>query len=210
MILRLCINDQKKTYSTSVENWKNVKPSGGARQTGEQVRCGLCLPNMQSLLSKYVLRRASIYTGNLYFFQLAFAEYTLLSLSHVCLDYLPLGTSLQACLSISSVSSVQLFGRVRPFAIPWNAAPQASLSFTISWSFLKLTSIESVMPSNHLILCHSLLLPSIFPSIKVFSSESAFGISWPKYWIFSFSTSPSSECSGLISFRIDWFDLLAV
>ena len=94
------------------------------------------------------------------------------------------------------------------FATPWTAAHQASLSFTIFWSLLKLMSIESVMPSNLLILCHRLLLlPSIFPSIRVFSNELALHIKWPKYW--SFSISPSSEYSGLISFRIDWFDLLA-
>ena len=88
---------------------------------------------------------------------------------------------------------------------------QASLSFTISWSLLKLTSIQLVIPSNHLILCCPLLLlPSIFPSIRVFSSELAVRIRWPKYWSFSFSTSPSNEYSGSISFRIDWFDLLAV
>ena len=93
--------------------------------------------------------------------------------------------------------------------IPWTAAFQASLSFTISWSLLKLMSIESVMPSNLLILCCPLLLlPSIFPSIRVFSSELALCVRWPKYW--SFSISPSNESSGLISFRIDWFDLLIV
>ena len=92
---------------------------------------------------------------------------------------------------------------------PWTAAPQASLSITISWSLLRLMSIESVMASNHLILCHPrLLLPSIFPSSKVFSNESVLCIRWPKYGSFSFS--PSNEYSGLISFRIDWFDLLAV
>ena len=97
------------------------------------------------------------------------------------------------------------------FASPWTAAYQASLSFTISQSLLKLTSIELVMPSNHLILCHPLVLPpSIFPSIRVFSNESVFHIRCPKYWSFSFSISPSNEYSGLISFRIDWFDLLAV
>ena len=91
---------------------------------------------------------------------------------------------------------------------PWNAARQASLSITNSQSLLKLMSIESVMPSNYLILCHPLLLmPSIFPRIRVFSSESAHRIRWPKYWSFSFSISPSHEYSGLISFRIDWFDL---
>ena len=90
-------------------------------------------------------------------------------------------------------------------------ARQVSQSFTISWSLLKLTSIESVMPSNHLILCHPLLLlPSIFPSIRVFSSESALPIRWPKYWSFSFRISPSNEYSGLISFGTDWFDLFAV
>ena len=94
---------------------------------------------------------------------------------------------------------------------PWTAARQTSLSITNSWSLLKLMSIESVMPSNHLILCCPLLLlPSFFPSIGVFSNESALHIRWPKYWSFSFSISPSNEYSGLISFRIDWFDLLAV
>ena len=93
---------------------------------------------------------------------------------------------------------------------PQTAVHQASLFFTISRSLLKLTSTESVMPSNHLILCHPLLLPSIFPSIRVFSIESALCITWPKDWSFSFNISPSSEYSGLISFRIDWFDLLPV
>ena len=94
---------------------------------------------------------------------------------------------------------------------PWTAACQASLSFTISQSLLKLMSTESVMPSNQLILCHPLLfLPSIFSSMRVFSNESVLHIRWPKYWSFSFSISPSNECSGLISFRMDWLDLLAV
>ena len=107
------------------------------------------------------------------------------------------------------VVAVQSLSHVWLFAIPWTAAHQASLSFTISQSLLRLMSIESVMPSNHLILCCPLLLlPSIFPSIRVFSSESALHIRWPKYW--SFSISPSDEYSGLISFRMDWFDLLAV
>ena len=97
------------------------------------------------------------------------------------------------------------------FATPWTAAHQAPLSFTISQSLLKFMSTESVMLSNHLILCHPLLLlPSIFSSIRVFSNESALCIRWPKYWGFSFSISPSSEYSGYIFFRIDWFDLLAV
>ena len=105
----------------------------------------------------------------------------------------------------------QLLNYVRLFATPWPAGHQASLCFIISWSLLKLKSIKLVMPSNHLILYHFLLLlPSIFPSIRVFSNESALCISWPKYWSFSFSISPSSEYSGLISFRMDWFDRLAV
>ena len=103
------------------------------------------------------------------------------------------------------------FSCVRLSVTPWTAARQASLSFTISQSLFRLMSIESVMPSNHLILCHPLLLPpSVFPSIRVFSNESVLRIRWPKYWTFSFSISPSSEYSGLIFFRIDWFDLLAV
>ena len=106
---------------------------------------------------------------------------------------------------------VQSLSHVPVFATPWTAASQASLSFTISQSLLKLMSIESVMPSNHLILCCPLLLPpSIFSSIRVFSNESTLCLRWPKYWSFSFSISPSSEYSGLISFRTDWFHLLAV
>ena len=106
---------------------------------------------------------------------------------------------------------IQSLSCVQHFMTPWTAASQASLSFIISWSLLKLMSIESVMLSNHLILCHPLLLlPSIFPSIWVFSSESVLHIRWPKYWSFSFSLSPSSVYAGLISFRINWFDLLAV
>ena len=93
---------------------------------------------------------------------------------------------------------------------PWTAACQASLSITNSLNLLKLMSIESVMPSNHLILCHPLLPPAIFPSVRAFSSESALRIRWPKYWSFSFSICPSHEYSGLISFRTDWLDLLAV
>jgi len=109
-------------------------------------------------------------------------------------------------------SSAQLLlSSIRLFATPWTAAHQASLSFTMSQSLLKLMSIESVMPSNHLILCRLLLLPSsIFPSIRVFSNESALRIRWPKYRSFSFSISPSNEYSGLISCRMDWLDLFAV
>ena len=106
---------------------------------------------------------------------------------------------------------VQSLSRVHLFVTPWITAHQASLSIANSWSLLKLMSIDSVMPSNHLILCHPLLLlPSIFPSIRVFSNEPVLCIRWPKYWSFSFSISPSNEYSGLISFRIHWFDLLAV
>ena len=109
------------------------------------------------------------------------------------------------CNSVQSLRCVWLFGT------PWTAAHQASLSITNSRSLLRLMSIESVMPSNHLILCRPLFLPlSIFPSIRVFSKESVLRIRWPKYWSFSFSISPSNEYSGLISFRMDWSDLLAV
>ena len=107
-------------------------------------------------------------------------------------------------------SSVQSLSRVRLFAAPWPAAHQASVSITNSWSLRKLMSIELVMPSNRLILCRPLLLPMIFPSIRVFSNESVLCIRWPKYWSFSFSISLSNEYSGLISFRMDWLDLLAV
>ena len=107
-------------------------------------------------------------------------------------------------------SSVQSLSRVHLFAIPWTAACQAFLSITNSWSLLKLMSIESVIPFNHLTLCHPCFLSlSIFPSIRVFSNESVL-IRWPKYWSFSFSISPSNEHPGLISFRIDWLDILAV
>ena len=111
----------------------------------------------------------------------------------------------------SPIHSVQLLSHVEHFATPWTEACQASLSITNFRSLLKLMSIESMMPSNHLILCHPLLLlPSIFPSIRVFSNESVLCIRWPKYCSFSFSINPSKEYSGLISFRMDWFDLLAV
>ena len=109
------------------------------------------------------------------------------------------------CCYCSILSHVQLF------ETPSTAARQASLCFTISWSLLRLKSVESVLPSNHLILCHHLLLlSSIFSRIRVFSNESALRVRWPKYWSFSFSISPSNEYSGLISFRMDWFDLLTV
>ena len=107
--------------------------------------------------------------------------------------------------------SVQLLSHVRLFVTPWIAAHQVSLSITNSQSLLKLISIESVMPSNHLLLCCPLLLlPLIFPNMRVFSNESALYDRWPKYWSFSFNISPSNEYSGLISFRMDWLDLLAI
>ena len=113
--------------------------------------------------------------------------------------------------SLNHPSSVQSLSRVWLFATPWTATCQPSLSITNSQSLFKCMSIESVMPSNHLIFCHPLLLlPSVFLSIRVFFNKSAFHIRWPKYWSCSFSISPSNEYSGLISFRIDWFDLLAV
>ena len=119
----------------------------------------------------------------------------MVQLSHPCIQF----------------SSVQSLSRLRLFVTPWTAASQASLSITNSRSLLKLMSITLVMPSNHLILCRPLLLlPSIFPSITVFSNESAFHIRWPKYWSFSFSISPSNEYLGMISFRMDWLALLAV
>ena len=109
-----------------------------------------------------------------------------------------------------TISSAQQLSRVQLFLTPWTAARQASLSITNSQSLLKLVSIESVMSSNHLIVCCLLLLPSIFPSIRVFTNESVLHIRWPNYWSFSFNISPSNEYSGLISFRMGWLDLLAV
>ena len=114
-------------------------------------------------------------------------------------------------LSYTSVAVFQLLSCVQLCATPWTAVHQASLSITNSRSLLKLTSIESWMPSNHLVFCRPLLhLPSIFPSIRIFSNKSALLIRWPKYWSFSYSISPSNEYSRFISFRIDWFDLLTV
>ena len=136
-------------------------------------------------------------------FSISLIDHTVLSLLYTL-----------SCLTVNSltvcVSSVQLFSRVRLFVTPWTAAHQASLSITNSQSLLKLMSTESVMPSNHLILCSPLLLlPSIFHSIRVFSNELALHIRWPKYWSFSLNISPSNEHPGLISFRMDWLDLLA-
>ena len=111
----------------------------------------------------------------------------------------------------SDVKIYEINSSVQLFETPWTAACQTSLSITNSQGLLKLMPIELLMPSNHLILCHPLLLPpSIFPSIRVFSNESVLCIKWPKYWSFSFNISPSNDCSGLISFRTDWLDLLAV
>ena len=125
-------------------------------------------------------------------------------------NVLPL-TRLENLIIHRALGSVQLLSRVRRFATPWTAAGQASLSIINSRSLLKLTSIESVMPSNHLILCRPLLLPpSISPCIRVFSNESVLRIRWPKLWSFSFSMSPSNGYSGLISFRMDRLDFLAV
>ena len=132
-------------------------------------------------------------------------HHTMPLFSKAVVDVIPLFSSLGVFSSVHSLSYVQLF------ATPWTAAYQDFLSITNSRSLLKLMSIESVMPSNHLILCRPLLLlPSIFPSIRVFPNESVLHIRWPKYWSFSFSISPSNEYSGLISFRMDWLDLLAV
>ena len=131
------------------------------------------------------------------------------SLIHWVIKYLLVTTHLQCIMPV--ISSVQLLSCIRLFATWWTAARQASLSIMISRSLLKLMSIELVMPSNHLILYHPLLLPpSIFPTIRVFSNESALCIKWSKYWSFSFNIRPSNEYSRLISFRIDWFDLLAL
>ena len=111
----------------------------------------------------------------------------------------------------SDVEIYEINSSVQLFETPWTAACQTSLSITNSQGLLKLMPIELLMPSNHLILCHPLVLPpSIFPSIRVFSNESVLCIKWPKYWSFSFNISPSNDCSGLISFRMDWLDLLAV
>ena len=127
------------------------------------------------------------------------------------LDHMRSSSALPSHFNLDQFSSVQLLSHVRLFATPWTAAHQASLSITNSQSPPKPMSIKSVMPSNHLILCRPLLLlPSIFPSIKVFSNESALCIRWTKYWSLSFKISPSNEHPGLISFRMDWLDLLAV
>ena len=137
---------------------------------------------------------------NLYshFFFFTWWSYGLLS------SYSELEGSLKCCLNF--FQSVQSLSCVQLFVTPWTATCQASLSFTISWSLLKLVSIGSVMPSKYLILCHPfLLLPSIFPSSRVFSNESVLHIRWPKYWCFSFSISISNEYSGLIFFRMDWW-----
>ena len=151
---------------------------------------------------------------NIYVYQIIIVHFKYLTILFV--DYTPVKQKITknkvkcrlvrlVVVAVESVSCIQLF------VTSWTAARQASLSFIISRSLLKLISLESVMPPKHLILCHPLLLlPSMFPSIRVFSNESTFCIRWPKYWNFSFSISPSNDYSGLISFRISWFVVLAV
>ena len=148
--------------------------------------------------------------SNLHFFLMTndVEYFSFVLISHLCIWRNVYSTPLPI---FNCISSVQLLSHVRLFVTPWTAAHQTSLSITNSCSLPKPMSIESVMPSNHLILCHPLLLlPLIFPSIRVFSNESALHIRWPKYWSFSYSISPSSEHPGLISYRMDWLDLLAV
>ena len=131
--------------------------------------------------------------------------------ANVSIDCLVMVPNVTVYLVFWVFSSVQSLSHVRLSAAPWIAARQASLSITNSWGLLKLMSIESMMPSNHLVLCHPLLLlPPIPPSIRVFSNESTLCMRWPKYWGFSFSISPSNEHPGLISFRMDWLELPAV
>ena len=136
---------------------------------------------------------------------------TLLCTALTSIDWIALLPEFLCLFGFGRLVVVQSLSHVLLFVTPWTAACQAFLSFTISWSLLKLMSIELVKPYNHLILCYPLLLlPSIFPSIRVFSDESTLRIRWPKYWSFSFSISPSNEYSGLISIRIYWFDLLTM
>ena len=145
----------------------------------------------------------------LFFQQIANVPRTLIKIKILMGDTVPTHGCSQSVGEVNVV--VRSLSCAQLFVTPWISVHQAFLSFTISCNLLKLMSIESVMPSNHLILCRPLLLlPSIFPSIRVFSNESALRIRWPKYWSFSFSISPSNEYSRLISFRIDWLDLLAV
>ena len=161
------------------------------------------------MFSSHSLRICSMYVKNTYIYKCMYIQ------THTCI-----GNNKQKKLDLSKlhfewmkllIQLVQSLSHVQLFATPWTAACQASLSITNSQSLLKLMSIQSVMPSNHLILCHPLpFLPSIFPSIRVFSNKSAFRIRWPKYWSFSFNISPSNEYSGLISFRMDWLDLLGI
>ena len=171
------------------------------------------------MFSKYLLTEL-MYTVLIFSFPFAFGSYCCsLNISFHYWGpgwFLPLQLIFDALLENIALSehhftSLQLLSHVQLFATPWIAARQASLSITNSRSSLRLTSIKSVMPCSHLILCRPLLLPpSIFPSIRVFSNESAFRMRWPKYWSFSFNISPSNEHSGLISFRMDWLDLFAV
>ena len=150
------------------------------------------------------------YFGNLFYLLLGKLDFQLPLLCFICLKLEPFCLFCEGCffcLFFGHFADIQSRSHVQFFATPWTAF----MSFTISQSLLKFMSIESLMPSSHLILCLRLpLQPSIFPSIRLFSNESVLHIRWPKYWSFSFSLSPSNEYSGLISFRIDWFDLLAV
>ena len=191
---------------TSQPSWKLQK----GRSVDVSVLRAICLDSQRghlytdSIFSRHCLLTLTDCT----FSSFSRPQTTLTTLGH---SPKPLGVYLQA-LRIEGNCSVQFsHSVVSDSATPWTAARQGSLSITNSQSLLKLISIESVTPSNHLILCRPLLLPpSIFPSIRVFSNESVLHIRWPKYWSFSFNISPSREHSGLISFRMDWLDLLAV
>ena len=164
-----------------------------------------CIPLIQFAFKFYLLLNIAKYSSFIIF---------IISLCSVMMIFLIFNISNLGLLSFFSCLAslvIQLLSCIWLFVTSWTAACQASLSLTVSQSFLWLMSIESVMPSNHLIFCCPLLLlPSIFPRIGIFSNESALCIRWPKYWSFSFSINPSNEYSGLISFRINWFDLLAV
>ena len=166
-------------------------------------------PRMFTFVCVYVWKHLSsifLENFNLHYKAISYSCHVIHKILRLCLF-----SCFILCVYIYTHSSVQLLSCVGLFATSWTAECQASLSITNSWSLLKLMSIQLVMPFNQpLICCPLLLLPSIFPSIRIFSSESVLHIRWPKYWSFSFSIGPSNEYSGLISFRIDWFDLLAV
>ena len=163
----------------------------------------ILLSLLRKLLPPNIFARSNIYLSKSKLMITSLLKFSISPL--LFLEAISFSSKYRESVQFSSVAC-----RVRLFETPWTAARQASLSITNSWSLLRLMSIESVMPSNHLILCRPLLPPSIFPSIKVFSNKSGVHIRWPKYWSFSFSISPSNEYSGLISFRMDWLDLLVV